>query len=187
MNTYLIRLKIPNALQILIPAERVEESEDRVWFIFYNLSGKEVGRYRQEEVSYWYLCGQDPLPPLQPPEMGGAASTGVPTTRQDVLANVESIWDFPSDTTPSSGPGVPFVVRPTYPGGVSPFELIQETGYSGYIYEDVLASLNHAQAQDLAGWMHGQTMALRETPEGIQSIIYAWDYDRWLQGLPVVD
>jgi len=31
------------------------------------------------------------------------------------------------------------------------------------------------------------TVALDETVDGPQTIIYAWDYDRWLQGLPVID
>ncbi len=64
---------------------------------------------------------------------------------------------------------------------------IKEEGYSGYVYKDVLESLTPEQAEDLGNWMSGQTMALRDTEDGLQSIIYAWDYDRWLKGLPVID
>ena len=114
-------------------------------------------------------------------------TTTTPTTRQDVLNEVQRIWDFPPDNDPKEGPGVPFVVRPTYPDGVAPFALIEREGYAGYIYENVLASLTSEQAEDLQNWMSGQTMALDETPNGHQTIIYAWDYDRWLKGLPVID
>ncbi len=192
MNTYLIALKDPSAPKVFIPAEKVEESADCVWFIFYNFSGKEVGRYRQEAVSYWYVCDQDPLPPILPPEMGGAAAGHFDqtTTAAKPLEGdnaLERVWNNPEDSVYDEKPN--FVVRPSYPNGVSSFECIQETGYSGYVYEDVLKSLSPEQAADLKNWMNGQTMALRENPngEGVQTIIYAWDYDRWLQGLPVID
>ena len=112
-----------------------------------------------------------------------------PLTGDSVL---ERLWDNSEDSIYDNIPlptktAPPFVARPLYPEGVTPFELIQEEGYSGYVYNDVLGSLNYYQAKDLQEWMHGQTMGLHQTPDSLQTIIYTWDFERWLLGLPVID
>ena len=110
------------------------------------------------------------------------------TTRQGVYNNLEVIWAFLPEKAQVLLEQKPnFVVRPDYTGAIPPFQLIETEDYSGYYYEEVLDSLNNEQAQDLSEWMNGQTMGLHQNADSLQTIIYAWDYDRWLQGLPVID
>ena len=178
MKTYIITLKQPYGT-VTIQAEKVNDltilgESNLNWFIFTGEDGQEVGRYRQDVVAYWTVEETTAVKPL---------------TGDSVL---ERLWDNSEDSIYDNIPlptktAPPFVARPLYPEGVTPFELIQEEDYSGYVYNDVLGSLNYYQAKDLQEWMHGQTMGLHQTPDSLQTIIYTWDFERWLLGLPVID
>ena len=54
--------------------------------------------------------------------------------------------------------------------------------YSGYLWEDIESELGPRFA-DFQKWFAGQTGAIHEG----KPLVYQWDYDRWQQGLPVID
>jgi hypothetical protein len=64
-------------------------------------------------------------------------------------------------------------------------ELIVVPGqYEGYYYDDLVASLaDKKERLRFEDWMWGQTCAIHNS----KSLVYRWDWERYLAGLPVID
>lgn len=56
-------------------------------------------------------------------------------------------------------------------------------GVAGYFYDDIVRALGPERGKQFQEWMAGQTMTLYQG----HSLVYAWDYARFLQGLPPDD
>lgn len=60
----------------------------------------------------------------------------------------------------------------------------QSKGTAYVTIEQVWAIHGEQAARRLIYWMRGQTQGLAENGE---AMIYAWDYERWLDATPIVD
>lgn len=60
-------------------------------------------------------------------------------------------------------------------------------GYEGYYWDDLIEVLGGEGSVDAVRfneWMRGQTVALLPNNK---YLVYRWDWERWLTGLPVID
>lgn len=58
------------------------------------------------------------------------------------------------------------------------------TENTGYCYSEVRKELGEARYALFDAWMRGQTVGLSSDGE---HLVYPWDYQRFLQGLPCID
>lgn len=61
--------------------------------------------------------------------------------------------------------------------------LIVTEHYSGYDYDALLATMDEATRQRFTAWFMGQTGAIHDG----RSLVYKWDYERFMQGRRPLD
>ena len=61
--------------------------------------------------------------------------------------------------------------------------IVRGDGYVGYYLSDIEQVLGKEKYEKFAKWISDQTVAI----VGGEKVVYAWDYERFLDGLPVID